>query len=105
MTENHPSYIYIWEFIVNADSQALFEKEYGFHGSWVRLFRKGEGYLNTELYHDRDDPTRYLTVDHWISKEAYETFRNLYAKEFEDLDHECSSFTSQETFLGSFLTL
>ncbi len=74
MTDNHPSYVYIWEFIVNADSQALFEKEYGPHGSWVRLFRKGEGYLKTELYHDRTNPKK---ISHRRPVDIQRSVRNV----------------------------
>jgi hypothetical protein len=37
-------YATVWEFRVRADRRAEFERHYGPDGSWVALFRRGDGY-------------------------------------------------------------
>ena len=39
-----PHYTYVWEFHVAPAAQAQFEREYGPHGFWARLFRGVLGY-------------------------------------------------------------
>jgi len=95
-------YTYIWEYYVKDDFVSEFEKIYGHDGAWMQLFKKGNGYNSTELLHDRANERRYLTIDSWISKSAYEAFRKQFAAEFEELDKICNSLTEDEVFLGSF---
>ena len=71
-----PGFATVWEFSVKASRQAEFESHYGPDGSWARLFRQSPGYLGTELWHDRADALRYLTIDRWASVEAWREFRS-----------------------------
>jgi hypothetical protein len=48
------SYVSLCEFRVNTGFVFEFEKAYGPDGDWARLFRRGDGYLGTELLRDRD---------------------------------------------------
>ena len=78
----------LWEFAVLPARQAEFESHYGPEGDWVRLFRRGTGYLGSELLQDRANPQRYLTIDRWESLEAWRAFRRHFAEEYERLDRE-----------------
>ncbi len=95
-------YTYIWEYYVKDDFIEEFEKIYGAAGAWVQLFKGADGYNSTELLHDRDNERRYVTIDSWISRSAYETFRKQFAAEFEELDKICNLLTEDEVFMGSF---
>ncbi|HLT72486.1 MAG TPA: antibiotic biosynthesis monooxygenase [Cyclobacteriaceae bacterium] len=95
-------FTYIWEFIVKDSEQTAFEKAYGPEGDWVRLFRKSQGYLGTELHQDQSNPLRYLTLDYWRSKEDRDAFRLQFAHEFQQLDARCEKFAVQEKFLGDY---
>src|SRR5207244_1248994 len=75
-------YLIIWEFRVRAGMEALFEEVYGPQGDWARFFARGKGFVRTELNHDLKDSRRYLTLDFWVSREAYENFRRLHAPEY-----------------------
>jgi heme-degrading monooxygenase HmoA len=100
--EDSAQYLTIWEFRVRAGCESEFESVYGPHGDWVRLFSKGQGFMRTELNHDLNDPRRYLTLDYWSSKEAYETFREQYRAEYTALDQRCEGLTERETAVGIF---
>jgi quinol monooxygenase YgiN len=95
-------YVYLWEFIVSADHASAFERAYGPAGEWVQLFRRAPGYLRSELHRDLSRPLRFITIDYWESKEAWEAFRTRFAAEFEALDAKCRAWTTAEAEIGRF---
>ena len=95
-------YSYIWEYSVKEEYLDHFEHIYGPDGDWVKLFKLGEGHIATELHRDTDNPLRFVTVDHWTSKEARNKFKKQFKQEYGDLDKQCESFTESEKFLGNF---
>lgn len=95
-------YISIWEFTVPRETTAAFVAAYGPAGTWAQLFRKAPGYRGTELYRDRDVPTRFVTVDFWMTPSAFASFREAFAAEYEALDQACARLTSSERPLGTF---
>src|SRR4030095_1027893 len=42
-------FVTVWEYEVRLGMEAAFERLYGEHGAWVRLFREQPGYLRTDL--------------------------------------------------------
>jgi heme-degrading monooxygenase HmoA len=94
-------YLVIWEFRVKEGYKAEFEQLYGPDGVWVELFRQGEGYLGTELLQDVAQPRRYLTLDRWHSRAAYEAFQQRWAEAYKELDRWCEGLTEQELIIGS----
>ena len=103
MSSSDPSYAYIWEYIVRENCLAEFEAAYGPGGEWVQLFRRAEGYLRTELLRDRGKPNRFVTIDYWTSRAAWETFRERFTAEFDALDARCEGYTESEREVGTFL--
>lgn len=95
-------YATLWEFTVAAARQAEFEAHYGPDGTWARLFSRADGYLGTELLRDRADPLRYLTIDRWESRGAWQAFRRAHGAEYERLDREFEGLTTRETPLGEY---
>lgn len=95
-------YIIIWEFHVKPGSEGQFEQVYGPNGNWVRLFRQAEGYVRTELFRDEKDRGRYLTLDYWGSRAAYERFREQRAEDYGRLDVDCACLTEREVRIGSY---
>ncbi|MGH9751090.1 MAG: antibiotic biosynthesis monooxygenase family protein [Candidatus Polarisedimenticolia bacterium] len=95
-------YVLVWEFRPRRGREAEFEAAYGPEGEWVRLFRTVEGYLGTELHRDTADSRRYLTIDRWSSRSAYESFRAAHREAYEAIDRRCVAFTEKETPVGSF---
>lgn len=92
----------IWEFRINSRKLRAFERAYGPDGEWTRFFRKGEGYLGTELIRDSHEPDRYITLDHWKSRRHYETFKKQNRKMYKIIDTRCEALTTQECEIGQF---
>ena len=95
-------YIIIWEYQVLPEKQTDFEKIYAVNGAWAELFKKGNGYLGTELIHSTEHPAQYLTVDRWDSQENYESFLLQHKAEYENLDSQCEGLTERKSCLGKF---
>jgi len=95
-------YVYVWEYLVRPEATEQFREKYGANGAWVALFQRASGYLRTELYCDLDDPYRYVTVDTWESRQAYDRFRQTFATEFTELDALCEGLTLRESRFGRF---
>ncbi len=95
-------YLIVWEFRPKKGAETRFEKAYGPHGVWATLFAQGDGFVATELNRDLKDPARYLTLDMWVSKQAYDGFRATHQAEYHAIDEQCESLTEHERELGTF---
>ena len=98
-------YCYIWSFVVRPERALEFRRAYGADGDWVRLFRRDPEYIRTDFLGDRDDPTRFLTIDFWTSREACLLFRERFRSEFDALDKSFEPLTLKEVHLGDFEVL
>lgn len=94
--------VIVWEYQVREGGEGEFERVYGPDGLWARFFQQGVGYLATDLLADRVTPGRYLTIDRWESRAAFETFREERAKEYLDLDRTTERLTERERLIGFF---
>ena len=97
-------YVILWEFEVRAERAGEFELAYGPSGAWARLFAKGDGFLGTELLHDHEARCRYVTIDRWASRAAFEAFGERYREQYAELDARCEALTERETLIGRFGT-
>jgi len=95
-------YLVVWQFRPRLGAERRFEKTYAPLGPWARLFATAEGFVRTELNRDLKDSERYLTLDFWASKEAYESFRVKHAAEYAAIDRECEALTAEEKLVGEF---
>ena len=95
-------YVYVWQFVVKRDRERDFENAYGNDGEWALLFRRGAGYIRTELLRDRADSSRFVTIDYWESEAAFAAFRSRFANEFEALDAKFAAWTTSEVEVGRF---
>jgi heme-degrading monooxygenase HmoA len=91
---------FVWEFIVRVNQIEEFERHYASSGKWAELFRNGPGYLGTHLLRDTDNPRRYLTIDRWESSGAQRSWRERFAKQYEELDRSCEALTESERRIG-----
>ena len=98
-------YVVLWRFRPRVGQESEFERAYGPSGEWAQLFRRGDGYLGTELLRRSDGSREYLAVDRWVSRAAYEAFRARRSNEYRRLDHRLEELTEEETPLGAFQTL
>jgi heme-degrading monooxygenase HmoA len=89
-------------FSYEARDPAEFERVYGPEGDWAEFFRGGEGYVGTELLRDVEAPGRYLVVDRWESRDAYNAFIAEHRDEYMRRVDETAFHHSQELRLGTF---
>ncbi|MGN6390876.1 MAG: antibiotic biosynthesis monooxygenase family protein [Gemmatimonadales bacterium] len=89
----------LWQFETTDVQLPEFAAAYGPTGPWAEFFRGAAGYLGTELFERSVEPPRFLTVDHWTSRDAYEAFRRARATEYATLDAACEGLTTAERFL------
>ena len=97
-------YIILWEFLVKPEKQTEFMKVYALTGAWAELFKKSPGYLGTELSRDETNSQRYLTIDRWESREAFQGFLSHWEEEYNTLDAGCEGLTVHESCIGRFET-
>lgn len=95
-------YVVLWRFRSLVGQESEFEQAYGPSGVWTQLFRRGDGYLGTELLRRSDDPREYLAIDRWASRGAYEAFHARWSSEYRRLDRLLEGLTEEETPLGAF---
>ena len=67
-------FIVIWEYQVKPDRQDDFESFYARDGQWSDLFRKGAGYLDTELLRHEKQLQLYLTITDGIRRKTTRIF-------------------------------
>ncbi len=93
-------YRLVWEFDAKPERVAEFEKVYSPEGRWTTFFRLSPDYLGTELYKNSADPHRFVTVDLWRSRAAYDGFRKANADAYAGLDNWCRQLLVHERMLG-----
>ncbi len=89
-------------FSYEASDTGEFERVYGPEGDWVAFFRRGRGYVGTELLRDLELPGRYVVIDRWESAEAYDAFVGANRDEYMRLVDETAFLHQQELRLGTF---
>jgi heme-degrading monooxygenase HmoA len=79
-----------------------FEGAYGPEGEWATFFRRGRGYIGTELLRDVETQGRYLVVDRWESAEAYNAFASEHRDEYMRRVDDTRFHYDQELRFGTF---
>lgn len=102
MTGRESSYVIVWEFKPKAGAEERFERAYGAQGVWASFFATGKGFVATELNRDLKDPRRYLTLDFWTTKAAYDDFRAANSERYQSIDRLCEDLTAEEKLIGYF---
>jgi heme-degrading monooxygenase HmoA len=93
-------YAVVWTYRALRGREREFERMYAADGDWARLFRRSADYLGTELFRDTADEARYLTMDRWTSRTAYEDFLQTARDDYAALDARGDALTVEETRLG-----
>lgn len=93
-------YRIVWEYDAEPDHLEEFEQVYGPEGKWVDFFRRSPDYVGTELFRSTSAPERFMTLDTWRSRAAYESFRKSFSEEYAQLDEWCRRLTAHERTLG-----
>lgn len=97
--------VIVWEFRVRLDRLVDFERIYGPDGDWDRLFKTATGFIGTELLRDRDDHSRFFTIDTWSSQADFEAFVAARGAEYASIDARAETLTESEERIGAFETI
>lgn len=89
----------VWRYRVSAEHRGEFEREYGPHGSWARLFARSPGFVDTTLYADVGSTSSYLTVDRFTDEAAWAAFRSGHAAAYEALGARLAHLTGAQEAL------
>ncbi len=89
-------YEILWEYEIRPGQSEAFESLYGADGEWARLFRQADGYVETLLFRDIASPTRYLTLDRWRSRAAFDAFFEAAGSAYAALDRLGDALTMLE---------
>jgi heme-degrading monooxygenase HmoA len=92
-------------FSYEAREPEQFERVYGPEGEWARFFRRGRGYVGTELLRDVETPGRYFVIDRWDTAEAYNAFVAEHSAEYMTRVDDTRIYYDQELRLGTFENL
>jgi heme-degrading monooxygenase HmoA len=89
--------VFLYE--VDTDAHDAFHSVYGPEGEWARFFAPGEGYLGTELLRSGE---RYLLIDRWTSRSAYEAYLAAHADEYARRNADAQRLWRHEEDVGRF---
>ena len=95
-------YVVVWKFQVAEEHQEAFERAYGPHGDWTRLFERGKDFQGTELLRADTSARDYVTIDRWTSRDAFLAFKERFAREYDELDTRFLELCEVEVCLGKF---
>ena len=93
-------HVIVWSYRVEPAREAQFLAAYGDAGAWQQLFRRAEGYRDSQLVRC-EEAGRYLTIDRWDSKASFTAFLARYAEDYDALDDRCAELTSIEARIAS----
>ena len=92
-------HVILWRVRAVPGREAEVEAAFGDDGVWVRIFRTAKGFLGSELMRGTDGV--YLTIDRWLSEDAYREFREARADAYAATDSLCEALTIEETLIGA----
>ncbi|WP_278253959.1 antibiotic biosynthesis monooxygenase family protein [Caulobacter sp. CCUG 60055] len=93
-------YVVVWEYLAHPERVDAFVEAYGAMGAWARLFRRGDGFLGVQLLRDLEEPTRFVTIDRWRSRDAFTAFMTQHRALYVALDEKLADLTLTEMRLG-----
>lgn len=95
-------YSVIWKYQVKPQYIETFEHEYGFEGTWFKLFSESKEYKGSFLHKSETEPNTYLLIDTWSSKQAYEDFKMIKRDLYNSLSIKFEYLYETEEKIGSY---
>src|SRR5436305_15326334 len=85
-------------FEAKAGAEEDFVRAYRPDGDWAQLFRRsgGESFLDSQLARDIEIARRFVTIDRWASRAAFDAFKAAAKPEYDALDARCRQLTRSE---------
>jgi heme-degrading monooxygenase HmoA len=99
-------FVVLWMFEAKAGAEEDFVRAFGPEGDWAQLFRRSGGgaYLDTQLVRDIEIARRFVTIDRWASRAAFDAFKAAARADYDALDARCRQLTRSERLIGHFET-
>ena len=94
-------FVVIWEFVVRPERLDEFRRAYGPDGDWAGMFRRCEGYIETELLGDTEQPDRFITIDYWRHPEHHVAGIAQLGADYQALDERCAGYSISERRIGN----
>ncbi len=98
-------YSVVWKYIVEKENQKEFEKEYGNHGTWTKLFSNSKNYVGSFLKKSIEVHNTYLLTDTWTEKKKYQVFKKENQKIYDELSSEFEILYQKEEKIGEFISV
>jgi len=92
----------LWRYRVAPGREAAFERAYGPDGDWAVLFRRGDGYLGTELLRAVPPGTGWVTIDRWRSEADWRAFLEKHGDAYRELDRRLAPLTAEDVEIGNY---
>ncbi|PYO68384.1 MAG: hypothetical protein DMD69_07085 [Gemmatimonadetes bacterium] len=97
-------FVVVWMFEAKAGAEEDFIRTYGPEGEWAKLFRRSAGYVDSALARDIGIARRFVTIDRWASRAAFDEFKASAKADYDALDARCQHLTRSERLIGHFET-
>lgn len=97
-------FVVLWMFEAKVGAEEHVSRVYGPDGDWAQLFRRSDGYVETQLARDVEVARRFVTIDRWASRGAFDEFKAACRAEYDALDARCRALTRSERLIGHFET-
>ena len=98
-------YSIVWKYKVNEENQTEFESEYGYLGTWSKLFMSSDNYKGSFLHKSPDMNLTYLLIDTWTDEQSYEDFKSVNGSIYESLSSGFEKLYEKEEKIGAFNTV
>ncbi len=93
------SYVIVWTYEAPSQATDAFIAAYGEDGDWAQLFAKEAGFIGVELYRDGQ---RFLTIDRWLSEDAFNAFQSAFGAHYQALDARLAHLSTSQRRIGAF---
>ena len=95
----------VWQFDIQPEMAAEFERLYGADGDWTKLSRRSRSFLGSSFLRDIGSETRYLLVEYWGEMVVYEKHLADFGDELQALERERERLVQRMETVGVFTAL
>lgn len=97
------SYVRLWRYRVTLGREIEFAQAYGPDGDWARLFRRGAGYLHTELLRETPGAGACLTINRWRTAADWQGFLEKHGPAYRELGRRLAPLCTENVELGNYI--
>ena len=95
----------VWQFDIQPEMTADFERLYGADGDWTKLSRRSRSFLGSSFLRDIGTENRYLLVEYWGEMVVYEKHLADFNDELQALEKERERLVERMETIGVFTAL